>query len=110
MDQKQLTEIEALIRQETEKTEKTVEDYRELTKPIVPENSIGRVSRMDAINNRSVTEAALRSAEKKLQGLKNILPKVREEGFGKCARCEGTIPLGRILLMPQSPYCVRCAQ
>ena len=35
----------------------------ELTKPIPPENAIGRVSRMDAINNRSVNEAALRTAE-----------------------------------------------
>ncbi len=34
-------------------------EYRELTKPIPPENAIGRVSRMDAINNRSVNEAAL---------------------------------------------------
>ena len=39
-------------------------EYRELTKPIPPENAIGRVSRMDAINNRSINEAALRTAEK----------------------------------------------
>jgi len=34
-------------------------EYRELTKPIPPSVAIGRVSRMDAINNRSINEAAL---------------------------------------------------
>ena len=38
-------------------------DYKEITKPIAPENAIGRISRMDAINNKSVTEAALRQAK-----------------------------------------------
>ena len=34
--------------------EHTIVDLKELTKPIAPENAIGRVSRMDAINNKSV--------------------------------------------------------
>ncbi len=109
MKDKQLDEIEKLIQEEITKTENSVLEYKELTKPIGPENAIGRVSRMDAINNRSVVEAALRTAEHKLLGLKNILPKVREADFGKCARCKHEIPLGRILLMPQSRFCVNCA-
>ena len=48
-------------------------EYRELTKPIPPENAIGRVSRMDAINNRSVNEAALRQVEKQLAGLERAM-------------------------------------
>lgn len=110
MNSKEISEIEALIHQEIEKTEKSIAQYRDLTKPIAPENSIGRVSRMDAINNRSVTEAALRTAEKKLAGLKAILPKLSEKHFGKCARCKNEIPIGRILLMPHSQFCVRCAR
>ena len=55
-----------------------------ITKPISPENSIGRVSRMDAINNKSVVEAALRNAEKKLKGLKIILSKIQNDDFGIC--------------------------
>jgi len=37
-----------------------------MTQPIAPENAIGRLGRMDAINNKSVMEAALREAEAKL--------------------------------------------
>ena len=110
MTKEQAEEIRKLIVAEIAKTEKSVQQYRELTKPIAPENAIGRVSRMDAINNRSVTEAALRTAEKKLSGLKNILSRVGEADFGVCARCKQPIPIQRILLVPSSPFCVRCAR
>ncbi len=80
-----------------------------MCKPIAPDCAIGRISRMDAINNKSVTEAALRKAEEKLSKLKLVLSKVDEDDFGKCVKCANQIPLGRILLMPQSRLCVGCA-
>lgn len=110
MEEKQLHQIKELILLEISKTEASVSEYRELTKPISPENAIGRVSRMDAINNKSVTEAALRTAERKLAGLNAILPKINDADFGQCQRCKGQIPLGRILLVPHSQFCVNCAR
>ena len=107
-DQKQ--EIKKRILEELKKTEGAILDYKESTKPISPENAIGRVSRMDAINNKSVVEAALRKAEEKLNKLKLVLNKVEDADFGICIRCGGEIPIGRVLLMPQSRNCVRCAQ
>jgi len=104
------TEIRARINAEIRKTTKQVEEYRELTKPIEPENAIGRVSRMDAINNKSVTEAALRKAKEKLEKLKIALAKVDEDDFGLCIKCRQPIPLGRILIVPQARTCVKCSQ
>jgi len=106
----QTEELTKLIQEEIAKTEKKVEEYGELSKPVSPENSIGRVSRMDAINNKSVVEAALRQAESKLAGLKYALTKVDSPDFGTCQRCQNPIPVKRLLLMPQSRYCVHCAQ
>jgi DnaK suppressor protein len=103
------TEMEVLLKHEIQKTEQTILDYQEMTKPIGPENAIGRVSRMDAIQNKSITEAALRQAEKKLGRLKHMLTKIDDKDFGLCNRCKQPIPFKRMLLMPQSPYCVRCA-
>ena len=110
MDTQEQAEIKIKIEEEITKTEKTISDYKELTKPIAPENAIGRISRMDAINNKSVTEAALRQAEEKLKKLKFMLSQVGKDDFGLCARCGQVIPIGRLLFMPQSRYCVRCAQ
>ncbi len=109
MDRNQQEEIKSKILSEIEKTEELVIEYKELTKPIAPENAIGRISRMDAINNKSVTEAALRQAEAKRDGLNYVLKKIGKARFGHCAKCTKAIPLGRILLMPHSRFCVNCA-
>jgi DnaK suppressor protein len=103
-------ELRQKISEEISKTEKFVEEYRDMTRPVAPDVSIGRISRMDAINNKSVAEAALREAEQKLNQLKQALEKVGSTEFGVCRRCKNPIPIGRILARPQSVYCVHCAR
>ena len=110
MNKEDKQDIKKRILEELKKTEDLILDYKESTKPLSPENAIGRVSRMDAINNKSVVEAALRKAEEKFNKLKLVLDKVNDADFGLCMRCGNPIPIGRILLMPQSRNCVRCAQ
>jgi DnaK suppressor protein len=73
MDDKTTNEIKEKIIKEIDKTEKSIKEYREITKPVEPDCAIGRVSRMDAINNKSVAEASLRKAEEKLLKLKYVL-------------------------------------
>lgn len=85
-------------------------ELKEVTKPIPPENAIGRISRMDAINNKSVNEAALRTAENKMTKLEMAFEKVDNPEFGNCIRCGQEIPEGRLMIMPESIKCVRCAQ
>lgn len=109
MKEDQKKEIEELVFVEIEKTQEQIDAYKELSQPIAPDCAIGRVSRMDAINNKSITEAALRTAEEKLKSLTYVLSKIEDENFGNCARCGEKIPIKRILLRPQSVFCVRCA-
>ena len=107
---KEIKHIEVLIHQEIEKTEAAIIHLEKLTKPIAPENAIGRVSRMDAINNKSVNDAALKKAKQKLKNLQITLSNLTEPGFGICGKCNNPIPIGRIMLMPQSRFCVNCAR
>ncbi len=87
-----------------------IEKLVELTKPIPPENAIGRVSRMDAINNKSVNEANLRRARMKLTRLEAALQKLDMPKFGICTRCSKPIQAARLMYMPESTCCVRCAR
>lgn len=103
-------DIELKISEEIKKTEIIIADYKELVKPIAPDCAIGRVSRMDAINNKSVTEAALRQSEKKLNALFYMKETLGNKDFGLCQRCKQAIPLPRLLFMPQSRFCVNCAR
>ena len=61
--------VKLKIEEAISQTKTHIEKYEELTKPIPPSEAIGRVSRMDAINNKSVNEASLRQAKLKLQSL-----------------------------------------
>jgi DnaK suppressor protein len=103
-------EIHHLITQEILKTEQKIVEYEEMSSPVSPDDAIGRVSRMDAINNKSVTEATLRQSKDKLSKLRHALHRVDDDDFGSCKRCGKSIPVMRVVLMPQSPYCVNCAQ
>ncbi len=100
--------IEFLLK-EKEKLEIKIADLKELTKPISPDCAIGRVSRMDAINNKSINESALRAAETKLRNIEISLEKTEEPDFGKCRQCGYDIPVGRLIVMPGSTRCVACA-
>ena len=101
--------LKAKMEQQIIKLEHEISRLEELTQPISPENSIGRVSRMDAINNKSVSEAALRNAKRKLGKLRLALTKVDLPGFGTCTNCRNAIAPGRLMFMPESSRCVRCA-
>ena len=67
-----IDEIKQLLLEEISKTELLIKEYQEITKPVAPDVAIGRISRMDAINNKSVTEASLRHSESKLINTKTI--------------------------------------
>ena len=103
------TKLKEKIESTIKETELKIVQLEEETQPIAPENSIGRVSRMDAINNKSVSEAALRTAKRKLSNLQHALSKTESPNFGDCAKCKQPIPAARLMFMPQSPYCVNCA-
>lgn len=102
--------FKAALTAELEKTRATIAELRELTAPVAPDEAIGRISRMDAINNKAINDAALRKAEEKLARLERMQQHVDEPGFGLCKKCGAAIPMQRLILMPHSMHCVRCAQ
>lgn len=104
------TEIGQKLLDEISKTKLLIKEYKEMTQPVAPDVAIGRISRMDAINNKSITEAALRQSEEKLMNLQRVLSRIDEKDFGMCLKCHKQIPLGRILIRPESIYCVNCAK
>ena len=110
MNKSQLKTLQEKIESEIKSTNKKIDKYSLLCKPIAPENSIGRVSRMDAINNKSVVEAALRVTIDKMQQLKAMQNKIKNSDFGICNKCKQAIPFGRLMIQPHSKFCVICAQ
>lgn len=110
MSPEQKQNLSEKIKAKIDEMEGEILRLEEMTQPISPENSIGRVSRMDAINNKSVAEASLRSVRRRLEKLKEAELKLEEPGFGDCSICKKPIPIARLMFMPESTKCVRCAE
>lgn len=109
MTEQQKKEIRLKIEKLIEDSLADIEVLEQATAPISPENSIGRVSRMDAINNKSVAEAALRNKRQKLGKLKMALSNIDKPNFGMCDMCKRSINPARLIFMPESTRCMRCA-
>lgn len=109
MDSKERKILKKKIQELIEKYTQDVADTEKMTQPVSPENAIGRISRMDAINNKSVMEASLRNKITKLNKLKLALMNVDKDGFGMCSNCKRNIQSGRLMFMPESTKCVHCA-
>ncbi|MCP3927141.1 MAG: hypothetical protein GY714_31665 [Desulfobacterales bacterium] len=65
---------------------------------------------MEAINSKSINEAALRKAKESLSKLNQALSIIDEPDFGLCIICEEEIPVARLKIMPGTEYCISCAE
>jgi len=77
--------------------------------PVSPDNAIGRLTRMEAINSKSINEAALRKARTTRALLEKALRTIDAEDFGLCRDCEEPIAFARLMAMPEAALCVACA-
>lgn len=98
------------IIQSIEEVEKSILILKEAIKPIKPDNAIGRLSRMEAINAKGVNEKLLQNKKFKLIRLQHALKRVDTEDFGLCAVCEEDIEPKRLEILPESVSCIKCAE
>ena len=102
--------LEKTIQDKIAQLETEIKEIKKLAAPIEPENAIGRLSRMDAINNKTINDRLLRNAAEKQKKLKLALSRIDEPKFGFCALCEQAIQEARLMLMPESSLCISCAR
>ncbi len=105
----QKAELKNKIIELLKKSEADLIEIQKMTQPVKPENSLGRISRMDAINNKSVMEAAQRNKEAKIAKLKLAMLKIEDDDFGICKNCKNQIQSMRLMYLPESTLCIRCA-
>ncbi len=97
-----------VIDQHLERIENDIKNLKELAKPVSPDNAIGRISRMEALNDLTVHKANLTKALKRKELLEKAKKRVSSEGFGLCLRCEEEIDPKRLEILPESQICMVC--
>lgn len=110
MDDERREELKNKIVEEIQVQRKRIKSFAATSKPVAPDNAIGRLTRMEAISSQGISEASLNSAKTRLVKLEKALSKVDLPDFGTCVHCSDLIPQGRIMLMPENVFCVSCAE
>ncbi len=110
MNKNEKSQLDRCIKEKIESVKIDIKAYAELSKPVSPDNAIGRITRMEAINSKSINEASLNMARATLKRLENALKVIDDPDFGYCYECEEPIPFARLMILPESVYCVKCAE
>ncbi len=94
---------------EIDSAQELITELEALTQPIAPDCAIGRISRMEMINNKSVNEHLLAKTKARLMKLEASYSLLEKEDYGNCRVCKQPIPLGRLMMLPETDKCVDCA-
>lgn len=73
------------------------------------QQSVGRLSRMDAMQGQAIAAASDRRRTGTIARLRRTLARMDEGEFGYCAECGEPIARGRLEADPSTPFCVSCA-
>lgn len=109
MDELFINELKQKLTESLRKVKDDIVDLKESSKPIKPENSLGRLTRMDAIGAKSISDAALKNAQIKLTQIEAALKRIEEGEFGICVMCEDEISEKRLRAVPHAPTCLDCS-
>ena len=74
------------------------------------QQSVGRVSLMDALQMQSISQAVRRRQAARRIAVEQALNRMNEREFGHCIECGEPIPRGRLDVDPTFAACVRCAK
>lgn len=73
------------------------------------QQSVGRVSRMDALQAQQMALAADRQRDVQIQRIRRALDQIEKGEFGHCMECGNAIPDARLDAGPAAHLCVACA-
>lgn len=73
------------------------------------QTSVGRLSRMDAMQQQAMAAAQSRRRVARLVAIRRALRRIDEDEYGWCENCGQEIPVGRLELDPTVTRCVDCA-
>lgn len=69
---------------------------------------VGRVSRIDAIQQQQMAKANRQQYEVQLRQVYQALKRIEEDDYGYCRSCDNPIGFGRLKIRPETPLCIQC--
>lgn len=97
-----------LIRERMQAIESEIAALADETKVISPDVSIGRLSRLDAMQHQQMALAGKRRLEEERGRLNEALRRIDSGTYGRCLLCGSDIANERLEYQPDAVTCVPC--
>jgi len=111
MNSKQLTQMRHRLQADLAALDAEDALGRDAQKTVtLDQQSVGRLSRMDALQQQAMAKATQTRRGQQRQRLLAALARLEEGEFGYCTVCGEDIPAKRLNLDPTVRTCVSCAQ
>jgi DnaK suppressor protein len=75
---------------------------------VLDQAMVGRLSRMDAMQQQKMAESSIQSTRKRLKKVQIALAKLDEGEYGYCDECGETIAFARLEIQPEADLCIEC--
>ncbi|MDC0993504.1 TraR/DksA C4-type zinc finger protein [Alphaproteobacteria bacterium] len=107
---KDIDHLVMLIRNEMDQLKKLSETAKDSREPVtLDQQSVGRLSRMDAMQQQSMELATEERRQSRLAALAAALRRVKSGDYGYCLKCDDKIAAGRLAVDPAVKLCIDCA-
>jgi RNA polymerase-binding transcription factor len=84
---------------------------KEAREPVeLDQQQLGRLSRIDALQNQAMAQDAERRRKIELQRIDAAMDRIESGDYGYCLNCDEEIPLARLEFDPAIATCVDCAK
>jgi DnaK suppressor protein len=82
----------------------------ESVRPVMLDQPIGRLSRIDAIQLQHMAQANRRGHEIRLHQVRAALAAMEADAYGTCKSCDDPIGYARLTVRPEAPFCLSCQE
>ena len=76
---------------------------------VEPDKGLGRLSRMEAMQDQQMVLELRRRKKRQLLEVKNAISRIEQNLFGKCVFCGKKFSSDRLDVFPEVQTCVNCA-
>lgn len=109
LDTKQLHTLRASLEASRAKLKQQLEESASATGVVtLDQTTVGRVSRMDAMQQQSMAVSTRAKAEASLRKVLAALRRMDEQDYGYCERCDESIAFKRLEVQPEASHCLKC--
>lgn len=107
----QLDEMLAKLNQLRNELEEEASSLQHASEPVMlDQQSVGRVSRGDALQQQSMAIASLGHCQERIRQIEDALSKIDNDEYGYCEGCGEQISSARLNAKPESPLCISCQE